>query len=65
VLPDPAEYRRNAFRCVEQAKAVGDSRLQEALRELAATWIALAVEVERNQTLMDDKPVTANEPNRS
>jgi predicted nucleic acid-binding protein len=57
MLSDPAEYRRHAVRCNEQAKTARDPSLRKTLQELAATWIALAVEVERNQILMDDESV--------
>lgn len=46
----PAEYRRNAERCVAAAEFVSDSRSRLLLLEMAAAWMRLAEQAEKNLT---------------
>jgi hypothetical protein len=50
---DAKDCRDNAERCVQMANDASDVRLQSALFDIAQSWTALAVQLERGQSIRD------------
>jgi hypothetical protein len=50
---DPRECRKNASRCAELAHSARTPELKQTLLELSQSWLKLAVEIERNHTILD------------
>jgi len=51
----PQECRDSAVRCAEIAQEAQDPALKQVLTETAKAWLKLAIELERSQTLRDQK----------
>jgi len=51
---NPEECRRHALECVRLAQATSIPQRREYFAKLAATWIELAEELERDRELLDD-----------
>jgi hypothetical protein len=51
---NPEECRRHALECVRLAQASVNLQRREYFAKLAATWIELAEELERERELLDD-----------
>jgi hypothetical protein len=54
-MADALDCRIRALHCSEVARGSTDLRVRDILAEMAALWIKLARELERTQTLVDDK----------
>jgi len=54
-ITDALDCRIRALHCSEAARGAADPRVRDILAEMAALWIKLAQELERTQTLIDDK----------
>ena len=50
---DSKLYRERAWKCAELAHTAKCPELKQALVEMSQNWLKLAVELERNQALMD------------
>jgi hypothetical protein len=61
---DPKECRTHALRCSELAKNAKTPEMKKLLLDLAKTWIKLAVELERAQSLLDERAVPGRSPKR-
>jgi hypothetical protein len=54
-MADALDCRIRALRCSEAAADAPDPRVGDILAEMATLWIKLARELERTNTLVDDK----------
>jgi hypothetical protein len=50
---DAKNCRDNAERCVQMANDATDARLQSALFDIAQSWTALALQLERGQSIRE------------
>jgi hypothetical protein len=46
----PGEYRQNAARCMAVAETLPEGSFKQSLREMAAAWMRLAAQAEKNLT---------------
>ena len=46
----PGEYRQNAARCMAVAETLPEGPFKQSLREMAAAWMRLAAQAEKNLT---------------
>lgn len=53
---DPADLRREGFRCAERAELFTEPRLRSQLAAMAVTYFHIACELERTYALMDSAP---------
>ena len=53
---DSRRIRELAWECAELALTINPPRLRRTLLELSRNWLKLAVELERDQALLDEYP---------
>jgi hypothetical protein len=51
----PNDCRRHAAECIRLIQRAKAPRLKQALRERAAIWLNLAIELERSEALLADE----------
>jgi hypothetical protein len=59
---DLTEYREQASRCLELARKAEDSSTKEIYANLAASWLALAEEWEKNGVFLREAREAKNKP---
>ena len=58
---DPKECREHARACAEMAARARTSEQRQLLENLERTWLGLAIDLERNQTMLEAYPPPAGD----
>jgi hypothetical protein len=56
------DCRRNADECLRRAQAATSSKLKGHLLSMGRTWMALAVQIERLEQMLDEPPKDNGKP---